>query len=905
MENTGHGAVKMDGFSSKGACVVASGFFGWVFLALIIGGEGPDIFVKNEYVNPMAQVIPDDPMSSGIDSYESLALQDGLLEATGKSVEYTKTSVIVSGLSRKNQVLYVQAQVEKPGWGNKVLDGLDIEFEQQMAVWNTGYHEDLHLICDMVEDEKFNSEDKLKEAGHFNLTKMDALMGDTWKISGKMKLTGFVAPTDERSAATGFTATDFDAGLNKIFRESVFQSLNGNRNVRGAGKGAGDGSPIVSSDQIQVTMIAGAEGHNEDTDYETSFKNKYGDVIILPVRKSYMVACGKTGVDLATGVLAQDYCTMATFSSMENETNEVRCCADEHPTLANGTKSPFGEWVQNPGCSVWAGSDEGFQCSMGGLNYSEAQNVCAKVGARLCTIDELENDCTAGTGCNHDRSYIWTNTPASQAFYIDFSISGISYENATLIESMVDNSADFDPIFSEIFSLAGSNRHSRNGVIAKGFDSKVENIPLVWHETVDKCAALRKEREAEMKEEEVFKVFTTSGVHTRKITCKANTQYCNPTTLYYQHYISHSSYRLDIAFRHPGLLYVDALNSTGFWDARDSKALRFNEWMEAYTVKFDAFHVSTAYTQFEMAWKYTYFAITLIATVWFFSAPGFKASCFTTTHMSKQQKWTALLLLMLLLVNDPFFAAKFGGTQTASVAEFLTTMHIIFLVGFIVMLMTFWLEIFESIEETNKPRPAKGTDGGLEAKVKNCCGARLVLALFFWIATTSLFCYERLNTAGDPMYNSETDMAKYGFFYGVGALLVTLYMAYLLRIIYMCFWKIRQFDSFVMMLFGITCLTIFATILGIYMNVLSPLQTAAIAFLGYYTIFNSYIWVLAVSYRASDDERSVARNTEQSGGLTGGRMGMQQLEEEDDEGEIELRGASVVGGGDFEADRQV
>jgi hypothetical protein len=31
MENTGHGAVKMDSFSSKAACVTAAGFFGWVF----------------------------------------------------------------------------------------------------------------------------------------------------------------------------------------------------------------------------------------------------------------------------------------------------------------------------------------------------------------------------------------------------------------------------------------------------------------------------------------------------------------------------------------------------------------------------------------------------------------------------------------------------------------------------------------------------------------------------------------------------------------------------------------------------------------------------------------------------------------------------------------------------------
>ena len=124
---------------------------------------------------------------------------------------------------------------------------------------------------------------------------------------------------------------------------------------------------------------------------------------------------------------------------------------------------------------------------------------------------------------------------------------------------------------------------------------------------------------------------------------------------------------------------------------------------------------------------------------------------------------------------------------------------------------------------------------------------------------------------------------------------------------------------FAMMLFVITCLTIFSTIIGIYANVLSPLQTAAIAFLGYYTIFNSYVWVLAISYRPCEDGQQRSHTMEQSGGLFGGgggggfggggggggfgggMGGMQQLEDDDeDEGEIELRAVDVVGGQDRE-----
>jgi len=50
---------------------------------------------------------------------------------------------------------------------------------------------------------------------------------------------------------------------------------------------------------------------------------------------------------------------------------------------------------------------------MGGCHsdktFAEAEAICIKAGARLCTKDELEADCTAGTGCGHDRDLIWSS----------------------------------------------------------------------------------------------------------------------------------------------------------------------------------------------------------------------------------------------------------------------------------------------------------------------------------------------------------------------------------------------------------------------------------------------------------------------------------------------------------------
>jgi len=85
-----------------------------------------------------------------------------------------------------------------------------------------------------------------------------------------------------------------------------------------------------------------------------------------------------------------------------DELHEVRCCSD---TEITGWKAPANA------CSVWGESDdtsEGWSCTSNAL-FSEAQDVCASVGARLCTRQELRDSCATATGCGHDRDMLWTS----------------------------------------------------------------------------------------------------------------------------------------------------------------------------------------------------------------------------------------------------------------------------------------------------------------------------------------------------------------------------------------------------------------------------------------------------------------------------------------------------------------
>ena len=76
-------------------------------------------------------------------------------------------------------------------------------------------------------------------------------------------------------------------------------------------------------------------------------------------------------------------------------------------------------WRKNTGCNVWAASKNfipGTRECIRMVTYFEAQAYCDFIaqesgdnGVRLCTVQELQDGCTDGTGCGISHEYIWTN----------------------------------------------------------------------------------------------------------------------------------------------------------------------------------------------------------------------------------------------------------------------------------------------------------------------------------------------------------------------------------------------------------------------------------------------------------------------------------------------------------------
>ncbi len=130
-----------------------------------------------------------------------------------------------------------------------------------------------------------------------------------------------------------------------------------------------------------------------------SENNKFSYFLIFLLVQSftfagYYVSCGNPNNDECE----DGYCAEAM------ELHEVRCCSD---TYIEG-------YEQRNGCEVWAESEflsvgEGSDGCVHESPFATAEAVCELEGARLCTLEEVLDGCTGGTGCVHDSDLIWTS----------------------------------------------------------------------------------------------------------------------------------------------------------------------------------------------------------------------------------------------------------------------------------------------------------------------------------------------------------------------------------------------------------------------------------------------------------------------------------------------------------------
>ena len=121
--------------------------------------------------------------------------------------------------------------------------------------------------------------------------------------------------------------------------------------------------------------------HTQPTNRPTQSPSTSPTKEVIPVSQYYTV-CGSTSKTADCG-------GENTEADVE-EKHEVRCCTDSLDNITGGDN-----WYKRSGCDVWGESHINGVCHAQ-KTFAEAENICSGVGARLCTKEEIENNCPRG-----------------------------------------------------------------------------------------------------------------------------------------------------------------------------------------------------------------------------------------------------------------------------------------------------------------------------------------------------------------------------------------------------------------------------------------------------------------------------------------------------------------------------
>lgn len=142
----------------------------------------------------------------------------------------------------------------------------------------------------------------------------------------------------------------------------------------------------------------------------------YTERIITPTVKEHRLVCGSDNGDNCRDENGEKHLT---YQARDEELRAVRCCADDGDLYWVDKRYPPTEK-----CPVWGGSELANWPFINNPDYAEchftthyeASYICEANGGRLCTLLELANGCSSGTGCSYDKEFIWSadvNTPST------------------------------------------------------------------------------------------------------------------------------------------------------------------------------------------------------------------------------------------------------------------------------------------------------------------------------------------------------------------------------------------------------------------------------------------------------------------------------------------------------------
>lgn len=169
------------------------------------------------------------------------------------------------------------------------------------------------------------------------------------------------------------------------------------------------------SDKTEYTVTV-SDSLCDDTQYDFTFHDSYGDGICCSYGSGYY-SLRLDGVKYFTSDGQFDSSETFTFST--SPVPAPTLSPIPAPTMAPPSVSSCDDlgWTnaETYGESDVCGNTG--NC-VGKMTYASAELYCEDMGARMCTVSELLDDETRGTGCGYDNKFVWSKTPCDGGYVL-------------------------------------------------------------------------------------------------------------------------------------------------------------------------------------------------------------------------------------------------------------------------------------------------------------------------------------------------------------------------------------------------------------------------------------------------------------------------------------------------------
>jgi hypothetical protein len=312
--------------------------------------------------------------------------------------------------------------------------------------------------------------------------------------------------------------------------------------------------------------------------------------------------------------------------------------------------------------------------------------------------------------------------------------------------------------------------------------------------------------------------------YTQVLRCPQRSEYCMPITVAFLNYVPYSQYKISIALMNSAELYNDGM--------LDTYAM----------IQFE--YVTDKYSRFEVGWRYTLLFI-MIPFAAFYILYTFVRQ--PLIHWTTEQKWTAILLLLIFFYNNPIMGFEY--VIDTWVISFLNNVFVATFISY--LLFTILVTTHAAIKPLGERRFFFYIP-------------KIVLVGIIWLFVIVALTYLAVKQKNDPSYNLTVANSVSGYeivaiIVGLGVLAyILLLLYYLLRGIGYCM-KIGgiplQFRSRIVVVWLLTLTVVVGTIVNVFLYLFKKTWNNSAQFLSYFVLYNAYAYIIGIFYLPSFTEK--------------------------------------------------